>query len=291
LHFYNLKVKYYLYLPLGYDFPGKPKQSDDPHEKEKRDIGNHTSQLLEYALKRSGSGPKDGIMHLTKKDIPGTRAFLRATKPFCSPTCYLDFNNMMTVEKLLHPDITPQTAAKNPLPSDSLFFEKKVEKDKEFDICKVQMNSLMIFLHIDQGQIFNEQQGSTYWYTPYASPTTNSRSMNMEHVDKVVLEVEVGNDVVSQEDFVIAPYQVRILQKDEEPSANDMPYRCTLDRDNDSPHLLFAKRAQPLSRTTLQTLSDKVGKIHKGLLFKTGNTFVLTVSAHSLHYYMSVTGC
>jgi hypothetical protein len=138
-------------------------------------------------------------------------------------------------------------------------FMRKVEKDVDFNICKVQLNPLVIFLHIDQGFI-TDNLGR---FTPFASPVANSRSMYKEQVEKLCREIMERKLVVSCEDFAIVPFGV---STDQPPSPEHLEYRCTLDRDTTSRNTVKTKRATLLTTECFNTFYKEVSAPNHGFV-------------------------
>jgi hypothetical protein len=207
----------------------------------------HTSALWKYAISISGSGPSRGLLgsNDSKKDLRQSLSMLMKKRPLVVSAIPKRVKEVQ--EKFQKVDVSPGA------------FMRKVEKDMEFNICKVQVNPLLIFLHIDQGFI-TDNLGR---FTPFASPVANSRSMHKEQVEKVCIEILERKLVVACEDFAIVPFGV---STDQPPLVEHLEYRCTLDRDTTSRNTVKTKRATLLTTECFATFYKEVSAPHRGFV-------------------------
>jgi hypothetical protein len=240
------------------------------------------------------------------KDEDGLRAFLRGATNFCmsfgsqgedsrktiqnirfpllgESSSSKEEDNRKTIESLgkPHQNIMSRVAAQaQSLWEQASVYQFPITTDDEFEITRVTVNPMIMFLLTDQGVYNNEPL-----YTPFATPKANGRSLLEEHVD-TVCEAMDKNDytILSKEDFSISPYQIVMgewnnpdpdpknqlmeeecqLQHEEEDvlhaewppkgqlEEHPIPYKSVLDRDQYCHRSLMSKRAERLSALCLK---------------------------------------
>ena len=233
----------------------------------------NTFALWKYAITLSGSGPAGGLLGSNddSDEFVQSLSMLFLKQP-AIPTC-----NPQTVKELMDQELKDKDSKEEEFPSPS-YFTKNVEKDSDFDICKVQLNPLLIFLHIDQGfitDIFGR-------FTPFASPLANSRSMYKEQVEKLRGEIMDGKRVVACEDFAVVPFEVDTQPPDSEAHHGEhLEYRCTLDRDTTSQNIVRAKRAKLVTVKGLTTTIKNVSAPNHGLFRPCNNGLAKMVTYYS----------
>jgi hypothetical protein len=160
------------------------------------------------------------------------------------------FSHPQTIKKFVTNNSIPDNLTEN---TDWLnnFVPKRLERDGKFDICKVPVNPLLLFLHLDQGSFANAG------YTPFASPVANSRSIHEKHVDKVCQELLQGNNVINREDIAIVPYSI-VLGNYLSKEKTGRRYRCTLNRDAWSDDTLVAKCLANMSFQKIDNQNEMV---------------------------------
>jgi hypothetical protein len=197
-----------------------------------------------------------------------------------SISMHLNFNkeqtelgSLCTVAELVQENEILETLQGWPAPE---YFAKTIAKERQFDICKVPMTSLMLFLHLDHG--FIKCEGNQE-FTPFASPVANSRSIHKEHVENLGGQIRAGKQVVALEDFAIAPFLV-VLPEQEGANNETMEYQCTLDRDNASSNIVEVKRAKPISAQDLKEMYQGVSDLCQWfILFHRWKKCILTMAA------------
>lgn len=201
-----------------------------------------------YAMEESGCGPPRGMMNLV--DDNGAAAFLRAVQYHLS--LEFTFISRTIMKNYVTNNKIPDRIAHGKTLNDRIGRVLEHEGN-DIPICKVSVNPMLIFLHVDQGCFDN------LGYTSFASPFANSRSLDQDHVERVCVEVKKGNAVVSQEDFAIMPFDV--CQGEESSNTGggaSIPYRCTLNRDRQSDVTVLGKKAVANTRETLDNMYHKV---------------------------------
>jgi hypothetical protein len=214
---------------------------------------NNTIALWKYAVTLSGSGQPCGLLgsnDASNEEFVGSLSVLFNKQP----TIQTSPQTVKEVQKKLSIKEVPF-----PIPS---HFTKEVEKDRDFDICKVQLNPLVIFLHTDQGFI----SANVGRFTPFASPLANSRSMHKEQVEKICGQIMEGERVVASEDFAIVPFVVETQPPDTAASGELLEYRCTLDRDTTGQNIVKAKRANIVTSKALTGIIKNVSAPNHGFL-------------------------
>jgi hypothetical protein len=239
---------------LGYDFltgtgVAVLKKVDENIQKVINKVARETSKMFLFAIEGSGSGPPKGIMNLDKNDKGGTVAFLRALQNFLSvqnPPTY-----SVTIRDGYEEVDIPISGSLN---EDWKNSYQQNEMDGSFMICRTLITPLVLFLHVDQGSF--DKVG----YTPLASPVTNSRSVNKNHLDKVTREILDGKSIVSMEDFAIIGYQVFLNEEPvpESEEARPIEYKCTLNRDNANEEKVVAKKLTLVTKDNLERIFKTV---------------------------------
>jgi hypothetical protein len=249
----NLQIEKFKSFPLGFEFI--PEDGNRiPRKKEAinrmQALGKNTCHLFLYAIEKSGSGPPGGVMHLdetTKSAHPGgIHAFLRAVERYL-PTTFIELNSIkehMKIHKIEHVydnKVVPKYESSS-----------STAHEGEMEICKVPVNPMLILLHVDQGSFTDGQ------YTPFATPKANNQSIYEENVDQLIEKLLSMENVIKTEDFSIVPYMIHLedtLKAKRKKTA--LQYRCTLDRDKHSQHIIMAKEAQLITSSELK-LANKV---------------------------------
>lgn len=225
---------------------------------DKEEHGQHTAHLFLYAMEKSGCAPEGRVMNLD--DDHGAAAFLRAVQYQLSlEYTYYPINKM---GPYLHSNKIGDNVVDG-----TRTLKASVDRVEELEsytipICKVSVNPLLIFLHVDQG-CFRD-----VGYTPFASMIANNRSLHQHHVEGVIDEVKKGNPIVSQEDFAITAFDVALdcnpivsQQGDISLDGNNgipFTYRCTLNRDPQSDITVKGKKATEATFDSLDNLYHKV---------------------------------
>ena len=242
--FFNIptQIETFKDFPLGYDYEGKEESSVKRKTKEAKNlslIGKHTSHLFLFAIEESGSGPPKDTMKLSNDDTrdvcpKGTAAFLRAVQRYLP----MSFSGMETTgEYAKRRKLPKELVSTEHVENDSFVGREEMETNTK--ICKVAVNPLLIFLHVDQGSFADGR------YTPFGNPAVNSRSIYKENVEVLSKKLAEGENVIKGEDFAIVPYKALIgnmLWKNV-PKQLHLLYRCTLDRDPSSSHTIIGKEA------------------------------------------------
>lgn len=210
-----------------------------------------TMALWKYAVTLSGSGPPGGLLGSKHNSNENSNEIARSLSMLFNKQPSIETRVPRRVKDV--EDELKYKVSKVDFPNPS-HFTKTLEKDRDFDICKVQLNPLLIFLHIDQGFITN----NVGRFTPFASPLANSRSMYKEQVEKLRGEIMDRKRVVACEDFAIIPFHVDTQQPEIESHGEHLEYRCTLDRDTTSQNIVKAKRAKLVTMEGLTTIIKNV---------------------------------
>lgn len=215
----------------------------------KEPYGLHNARLFLFAMEECGCGPPRGMMNLD--DYEGASAFLRAVQYHLSLKYTFDPYLSMDGHMRTHSLTDDMTAGKE---FKATSFDGVLETERNIKLCKVSVNPLMIFLHVDQGCF--DQVG----YTPFASLMANNRSIHQHHVNKVVEQVKNGNPIISQEDFALVAFDVirDDVGMDTADSQGPIPYRCTLNRDRQSRVTVMGKKASEATCENLDILYKKV---------------------------------
>jgi hypothetical protein len=278
-------MREYSRLEVGYDFTDGsierviPKKTLTEEEKEiRKGKAKNTSEMLLFAIERSGSGPPKGIMNLKEDDSGGTAAFLRAVKNYTHVVFPPDYDDVFANEDDRNRYLVKIERKVN---KTSLVKPQQAQAtDGPYKICKSSVSPLVLFLHVDQGLLENGG------YTPFASPICNSRSVHKKHVDGVCQEVVQGHSIISQEDFAILGYQVLVdgYESEQEEATRTgnghgqddttgeglveepIAYRCTLNRDSESDDTIVAKDATVVTMESMRkifwTVSNILGFVH-----------------------------
>lgn len=212
----------------------------------------HTRALWKYAVSSSGSGPQ-GLLLGTENDLD---EFAKSFSMLFNKQSSIQTDNPLKKVEELQKEYFP-TGFKMTMPSPS-YFTKSIEKDMDFDICKVQLNPLLIFLHIDQGFL----TGHVGRFTPFASPVANSRSISKDQVEKLCGEIMEGKPIVVCEDFAVAPFVVETHAPGTAVIGERLKYRCTLDRDSTSQNIVSTKMAKVLTKKGLIQFTENVSAVH-----------------------------
>lgn len=208
-------------------------------------IATETSKMFLFAIESSGSGPKKGIMNLDKNDKGGTAAFLRSMQNFLSvqnlPTYTITIRD-------IHPRV--EIPISDSLKEDWKNSYEQNEMDGTFRIRRALITPIVIFLHVDQGSF--DKVG----YTPFASPVTNSRSVNKIHSENFCKEILDGKGIITMEDLAITGYQVLLNDEPvpESEEAKPIEYKCTLNRDNESEDTVVAKKLTIVTKDNLDRI-------------------------------------
>lgn len=227
--------------------PRKAFRGKEPEIEARMDAkGKDTAQLFLFAMESSGTGPPRGMMTLV--DHRGAAAFLRAVQnhlsvdnTFCRPC-------VQTISEYAKENIVPDDIASGKTWNTPV--SKAIEYEAGIPICKVSVNPLLLFLHLDQGCFGNPG------YTPFASPIANSWSIYQDHVNNICKQVEKGEAIITQEDLAIIPFDVCLDGHNDKPAS--LPYRCTLNRDKQSDATVIGKKAVASTKQALDFLYQKV---------------------------------
>lgn len=204
---------------------------------------NSMCALLLTAIERSGSGPPKGIMSPMEYNAnysnQGDALFRAVLNHMSIAEGFADGLVAMTM-----PELEKRSGSMENMPV------RFLEDDGDVTISKVSVNPLMLFLHIDQGSFANGQ------YTPFASPISNNRSIHQEHVSPLCEQLKQHHNVISPEDFAIAPYEVFVGSE----RSDALHYRCTLNRDRQNQDNIVAKQA-------LLPSFEMLSKVHETVSF------------------------